>query len=335
MMVREGKGSTGTRSELELTPLVGTNPLAFLAALGALDVAARALPRCLPTLRWTDRLVPRAVLSGPDSIEHLVALADADRDRWAVSPVLTWGPDGVPLDDLKPTPTQLREWAEATRESLGRSRADADLFSALVAEGAVAGKGDTKPTHLHFTAGQQRFLRGVRQLQNEVSAADLEEALRGPWRYSSELPVLRWDAKGERIYALRGTNPAKEKPTGVPGADWLGFLGLTFLPVVATATGRLLTAGCAPRWKGGSFTWPLWSVPLGPEVVRSLLGDSSLAFRRPAERAALGVLRVLRAPIRRADTGGYGSFGPAEEILDGKRVGGDGRRPHRTSLATG
>ena len=57
------------------------------------------------------------------------------------------------------------------------------------------------------------------------------------------------------------------------------------------------------------------------EVVRSLLSDPTIvgteADRRRATTgppladilAARGVLRVLEAPIRRTDQGGYGSFG--------------------------
>lgn len=71
------------------------------------------------------------------------------------------------------------------------------------------------------------------------------------------MPTLGWDTRGERIYALRGFDPSKEKGTGVPGAEWLAFLGLTFFPAFARG-GKLLTTGCEPDWKAGSFNWPLW-----------------------------------------------------------------------------
>lgn len=300
--------------------MVGTNPLGFLAALGALDVATRSLSQVRPTLHWTEGLAPRAVLSGPHDLDHLIGLIDDDRATWTESPVLSGSESDPNPSDLKPTPEVLHRWAAATRQvSEGSGRADADLFCGLMAEGATAGKGDGKPTHLHFTAGQQRFLSMVREIRESLVRADLDEALRGPWRHSSTLPVLGWDARGERIYALRGTNPAKEKRLGVPGADWLAFLGLRFFPV-AECRGSLLTAGCEPNWKGGSLSWPLWSVPLGADVVGSLIGSvlgnarkggAGVACWSDAERAAVGVSQVLRAPIRRADQGGYGSFGPA------------------------
>lgn len=311
-------------TDIKLPALRGRNPLGLFAALGALDVAARLLPDRSVTLRWEGSLEPLAVLRGPDSLVHLIELCDTDRDRWASSPVLTWGPNEKPLDDLKPSPDELGQWTalivdEALRT---RQRVDVDMFCALVAEGAIAGKGDSKPTAFHFTAGNQRFLRMVRELCAGVDNERLTEALVGPWRYDSPLPTLGWDVRGERIYALRGADPAKEKKLGVPGADWLAFVGLRFFPVAAKS-GGLLTTGCTGRWKRESFTWPLWSVHLTSAVVGSLLADGGLVHLGVPEREQLGVSEVFRSPIRRSDPGGYGSFGPPvpvrNETTSGRR----------------
>lgn len=301
--------------DIVLPALRGRNPLGLFAALGALDVATRSLPHRSVVLRWTEALEPTAVLGGPDSLDHLVALCDADRARWASSPILTWGPSGKPLEDLKPEPDELRQWTDEIVDGAlcTGQRADIDLLGALVAEGAEARKGDSKPTAFHFTAGQQRFLVMVRELCAGVDAERFTEALVGPWRYDSALPVLGWDARGERIYALRGTDPAKEKKLGVPGADWLGFLGLRYFPVAARG-GRLMTTGCAGRWKEEKFTWPLWHVDLTSMVVASLVADGNLAKLDIIERRQLGVFELFRAPIRRSEQGGYGSFGAPEPV---------------------
>ena len=304
-----------------LPALRGRNPLGLFAALGALDVASRALPERDVRLHWTTGIVPTAVLTGPDSVDHLIELCDHDRRRWARSPVLTWGPEARPLDDLKPSLGELRAWIGATVDAYRRTgdRADVDLLAALVAEGAAAGKGDAKPTHFHFTAGQQRFLIMVRQLQVGVTTEHLNEALNGPWRYESELPVLGWDARGERIWALRGFAPSGEKKLGVPGADWLAFLGLRFFPVVlrTDARGRvqLVTTGCSGGWKAGTFTWPLWNVPLRRETVMAVLADMRLLRMAEADRRRIGVGEIMQAPIRRTDQGGYGSFGPPSPVV--------------------
>lgn len=307
--------------EIELPALHGRNPLGLFAALGTLDVATRSLPDRRVTLRWTDTVDPVAIVEGPDSIEHLIELCDLDRVRWAASCLLTWSPEGdATLTDLKVSATELRTWlAELARQADHGGRTDVDLMAALLAEGGVAGKGDSKPTHFHFTAGQQKFLVMVRELQANVNAERIAEALLGPWRYDSPLPVLGWDARGERIFALRGSDPAKEKKLGVPGADWLGFLGLRYFPVtVQQFRGRpqVVTTGCSPGWKAGTFTWPIWVVPLTSPVVGSVMADSTLANQSTDMLRRLGIRQVLRAPIRRSDQGGYGSFGPAGPAID-------------------
>lgn len=294
---------------IELRPLRGRNPRGLLAALGALDVATRMLPDVRVTLAWTATIEPVAVLAGPCDVEHLVELCESDRERWATSPVLAWDPDGALAADLKVPPQEVGRWFHAALAS--GERADADLLVALLAEGAVSsGKKDSKPTHLHFTAGQQKFLAKVRELREASGADALREALAGPWRYESKVTGLGWDAGSARIHAYRAVAPTKEatRPNGVPGADWLAFLGLRFFPVAAQGN-RLMTTGCGGRWKHELFTWPLWSVPATAPIVAALVGRGDLAAMSAANRRALGVHHVLRAPISRSDQGGYGSFG--------------------------
>ena len=309
---------------LELTGLDGTNPLGFLAAVGALDVLHRA--GCAPTLRWTDDVVPAPVLTGAEDPTDLVVLLDDDRVRWKNSPTLH-GPVAHPLDDAKPTQDVLADWAQEVADTVEDGASpDADLFAALVVEGAVDGKDNTKPTHLHFTAGQQRFLRMARELLSVVDAERLTEAVFGPWREDSTLPSLSWNAGGERLYALRATDPTKDKRLGVPGADWLALLGLTAFPV-RTVRGRdgrlsLRTSGCDAAWKSSALRWPLWTPALSHDTVRALVGAADLVGAHQAQPQTLrawSVLRVLEAPIRRSEQGGYGSFGAATVVAEATR----------------
>lgn len=312
-----------TVHEIELPALDGTNPLGFLAALGVLDVLHRAGRE--PALRWTADLVPVPVLRGAADDDELIGLIDHDRARWQDSVVLH-GPAGGQLHDVKPPPTVHREWAADVADTLGATRAEADLFCALLSEGAVDGKGNGKPTHLHFTAGQQKFLQMVRELASRVDAGRIREAMFGPWREDSPLPSLSWSSQGERIYALRAVNPSTEKRLGVPAADWLAFLGLVFFPTCAvTRNGgeqvSLRTTGCDRAWKRSALRWPLWTGWLDRDTIWSLVGDSDVVGERrapsPGVLRARGVLQVMRAPIRRSDQGGYGSFGGAAVLVRG------------------
>ncbi len=302
-------------NELALPALEGTNPVGFLAALGVLDALSSENPDA--ALWWTDELVPHAVVGGISGLDLLLDMLDRDREEWRDSALLGF-PEDSPLPDAKPGEKQLREWFEAMAAQ--HDRADSDLLCALVAEGALDRNGKAKPTHLHFTAGRQQFLGMVRALTADVDRARIREAVCGPWRYDSPLPSLSWDARGERIYAVRAINPAKEKRLGVPGTDWLAFRGLIFYPVTRTIKGTLRTTACDPGWKHSAFRWPLWSVPSTRNVVRSLVADQTLVSQsrrdrlRPGDLTARGILSVLQAPIRRNDQGGYGSFGGPEVL---------------------
>ena len=60
-------------------------------------------------------------------------------------------------------------------------------------------------------------------------------------------------------------------------------------------------------------TWPLWTGALTAAEIAPLLSENH-EHLASTERHARGVDRLLRAPIRRADQGGYGSFGPTSPV---------------------
>jgi hypothetical protein len=301
-------------SEVPLPALEGTNPLGYLAALGVLDALAAARPAA--TLRWTDDLVPHAIVNGILSVDELLDVLDKDRAEWTSSAMLRFPASQRPLPDAKPGGPELRRWLQFVADEGLRS--DADHLCAIVAENAYDNNAKAKPTHLHFTAGQQQFLNMVRELAANVGPDRLREAVQGPWRYDSPLPSLSWDSRGERIYAVRATNPSKEKRLGVPGADWLAFRGLAFYPVTRTPSGSLKTTACDAEWKNSAFRWPLWVVPATRNTARSLVADPALVAKdaRVTRRAltARGIGSVCQAKIRRSDQGGYGSFSAAETL---------------------
>lgn len=311
----------------ELPALRGRNPLGFLAALGTLDVVSRHVPTA--RLSWREGLRAEAVLHDAPGIDEIILLVEEDRARWQHSALLAVDEDGAPAADLKTDGNTLRRWYTTVRDH--GSAADERLLQALLAEGAVARNGKSKPTHLHFTAGNQLFLRMVRQLRAGLTGDDVREALQGPWRFESPLPNLRWDGRGQRLYAISGPAPSKKPPPGVPGADWLAFLGLSLLPV-ANDGGRLLTTGFSGRWERGSFRWPLWQPALSRAVVSSLLTAGSLADLSHDELAVWGVSEIMTAPVRRPG-GYYGSFGPPSSNR-GAEVGTSLLRPPPSARAS-
>jgi hypothetical protein len=221
--------------------------------------------------------------------------------------------------DLKPPPDRFRRYLlSLVASSAPGARQNVDLAAAFATDVAKDNGGNTKPTALHFTAGQQEFLRMVNDLlhgtekEPPVGESDIREALFGPWTYSRPLPVLQWDATASRDYALRASDPSKEKKQGVAGAEWLAVRGLPFFTAVPRGT-RVLTTACFGGWKDGGMRWPLWTGWLDPGTIATAL-SLNLEDMRPRERAARGIAVVLESAIRRSDQGGYGSFTPARVV---------------------
>lgn len=297
-------------SEVVLTGLDGANPLAFFAALGVMEVLSDREGGA--RLHWREQGTWQPVLTGVDGgLEEIVAWIDEDRRACSDDSALALEYDGK--RDLKPPPERFREYLLELVHGCGpASRRSVDWASAFGTDIVVDNNGNTKPTALHFTAGQQLFLKMVSELVSGVTPPDFREALEGPWRYERPMPVMGWDATSARIYALRASNPSGDKKLGVPGADWLAVRGLASLPVVPIGS-RLWTTGCVGGWKTGRFRWALWTVPLGRDMARSTMRLD--LERMPAiERAARGIGVVFSCGIKRSDQGGYGSFEPAAVI---------------------
>lgn len=302
-------------NEIVLRGLDGSNPLGYLAALGALRIAdERGLS---PSLRWELQDVWRPILRIDETEDGLLEALFSDVEEWrrgAPELELRYEKNNRSLYELKPPPAAFQEFAhQAANVAMSGSRRWADQTAGYAAAHAQLGTdrgGATKPTAFHFSAGQQLFLGAVRDLCEKITRDDLAEALLGPWRYESTLPVLGWDVvAGERDYALRASDPSKDKKTGVPGADWLGFRALGFFPVVLRG-GRAVTTGFSGRGKRYTFHWGLWTVPLEANIVGTVVARrwSDVPAR---EREARGIALALCSRVRRTDQGGYGSFGAA------------------------
>jgi hypothetical protein len=300
-------------NELVLSGLDGKNPLAFLAALGTLNVIADCPKgRNEAKLAWRLAGTYRPVLvDGPDR-EALLDLLMRDRESFADEPALKLryrkGDNGTEAHDLKPPPA---DFVRYLRELVaGEAKRSLAFAAAFATDGGVDNNGNTKPTALHFTAGQQEFLSMVDELRKGVTGEDLDEALFGPWRYTRGLPVLQWDNSQSRDYALRASDPSKDKKCGVPGADWLAFRGLPFVRVAAVGP-RVVTTGCRGGWKSGYFRWPMWTAPLTRAVTSSMLTSPELFDADPRTLRPRGIPIVFESAIGRTDQGGYGSFSPA------------------------
>jgi len=306
---------------IRLTGLDGKNPGAFMAALGVLEVVTHFGYE--GRLRWVRAAGWEAELLAPgiDTVDELVELLVADAHDIRGDEVFHFAyekdgkKDGARVQDLKAEPAYLRATllVPASKRARPDDRSDADLVVALVAENAVDGGGKAKPTALHFMAGQQQFLGMIRDVRAGVTAEHLREAIVGPWVTDEPLPVLGWDVGNSRIYALRASNPSKDKKTGYPGLDWLGVRSLPFFPTYAVKR-NTRTTGVYGGWKKGAMVWPIWEAALAKDAVGALL-RMPLMKLNPAARGVYGIGEIFEAAIHRSDQGGYGNFAPPKVVL--------------------
>lgn len=314
--------------------LDGGNPLGFLAALGALSVldVQRPAGAPRPCLSWSLSGHWQPTYRGVQDVDVIARAVIDDKARWADDPalLLAYDEDGVLVDprhvdkctrDLKPPPRSMRAYlssvadyaSAACTDTYPRYRRTAAMAGAYGSELVQDNNGNTKPTALHFTAGQQRFLDAIARLHEAVTYDHVCEALLGPWSGRSSLPSMSWDSTVSRNYALRAGDPSKEKRGSNPGAEWLAFIGLSFTMSVPNGQ-RLMTTGVSGGWKDGSFTWPLWRAPVSTSVIPAILSLRNLPALPQTVRLARGIGAVMRCDITRSDQGGYGGFTPSAVV---------------------
>ena len=303
-------------NRVHLTGLEGTNPLGFLAALGVQVAFASESEQ--PRLWWSEDIVPHAVVNEDFTTERIADQAMSVFEQWKDSPAVNpRRPNGSPMpkgDELKLTPCDTRTYLRLTDQC----RAGSALIAALVAEGSLDNNGAAKPSDLYFTAGNQKFLKSVREILNEVTRNDVLIGLQGPWKYESRVKSLMWDVVDDRVYSLRAYDPSPtsgpdSKRTN-PGPEALAVLGLSLHPVFGSR-GRTLTLGWSGSWMTRSYAWPIWRKPASPYAVKSLLAHASTTAQTATERhdwfGSWGVFRVLRSSVRSSGQG-YGTFSPPE-----------------------
>ena len=291
-----------------LRGLEGNNPLGFLAALGV--QVAFATEADQPHLWWSNDVTPHAIVDGPFSVDRIVSRTLEACAKWKDSPAIN--PKWAKGDELKLKREDIRAYLKHATQSTWSGA----LGPALVAEGSLDNQNVAKPSDLYFTAGQQKFLVMARELLCNVTGEDIAAGLESPWRYDSKLPSMGWDISDDPIYALRASDPSKQKKLTNPGPEVLALLGLSLHPVFAGES-RTLTQGCSGKWKSGYYCWPLWDKPASPRVVKSLLAHTTDGRKESNRRRwyrSWGVSAILRSPIRRTGQGGYGTFGPPEVV---------------------
>ncbi|MBI4756022.1 MAG: hypothetical protein HY778_11550 [Betaproteobacteria bacterium] len=303
-------------AEMMFEGLDGGNPLAYLAALGALRTTSLTWPEQCSCLYWSNASGGWRPCLSLD--------VEVDREEWltAVGALLR-NPAGHTAfqlaDDLTVPCVEFRTAAaSAANPGVKRGRCNADFIAAFgseMVESEANGKktGDIADTALRTMsgAGHQHFLGSMRKLAEATEEDHLRSALFNAWEYADPGPSMRWDPSDDRRYALRWLEPSGDPTRTVRGANRLAIEALPLLPT-APVKGRLETTGFTQRkGRGVIWTWPIWTVPIGLDAVRSLLALPELQKDVPDRRAlaAMGISEVFRC--QRITQGKYRNFAPA------------------------
>jgi hypothetical protein len=147
-----------------------------------------------------------------------------------------------------------------------------------------------------------------------VTASEtIEEALFFPWNRQDPTPGFRWDPEEDVRYALRASDPSREKSTTQHGANRLAALGLPVITAVPVQRGnrvRLQVLGGSLD-RDFTFAWPIWRRPASLAAIRALLSHPGLRSGA-GNLAHLGVEQVRLA--RRIGVGRFMNFTRADVI---------------------
>ena len=289
-----------------LPGLIGSNPLAFLAALGTLRTLDRAAanpdrPDWLTAgvrLSWaTDADGGSAVLHlarnpGPDELAaelaNWVSVDSAGHPGHAIASALA---------------TDRLGFSEVLRTIVGGIHPDRreqmDWLAALAVETAPEATSQLLMVRRDYLAGN---LRSVIAL---ADASHIRRTLFEVWDYGDPLEnrSLHWEPGEDRRHAYQwhqpNGDPTRRTRGGMLGANRLAVEAWPLFVSVASG-GEVRTRGFTGTRVASTFwTWPTWAVPSGPDIIASLLGMGLTSTpRRPVDQAGLrarGVLSVYRA----------------------------------------
>jgi CRISPR-associated endonuclease/helicase Cas3 len=318
-------------NRLCLDALDGANPLAFLAALGALRILSRVSPDYRPRLSWEQRLGAwRPVLWTDQRIEEARICEMLYRSGLDLGTMFS---DGLLAASVSVSPKNKKgeaSWMDKLKFPVADFRAFCRAASdrpSPSAEFAAAWAGETAPsseaetnialrTRFDFTAGQQAFIGMVRELKKGCSPADLQRSLFTGWLYSAGAVSMRWDTQDEkRQYALQSSDPTKSDnpPMAEHGANFLAIEALPLFPIVPNRGAE--QAGFEGKGDSRSWSWPIWAAPIGLDTVRSLLAVplTDSAAWHSANRQQMGVATVFQSRIV-MPSGRYRCFTPARSV---------------------
>jgi hypothetical protein len=280
-----------------LDGLDGSNPLAFLAALGTLRMLTLALPIEAVKMSWEPydgAWRPR--LFAHCSSEELVSLLTKSlkSDRTAHPSYFVGNDD------------QISSFYELARKG-GHFEQELDQW-------IIALTSDIHPnatSQLQLTR-RDYFAGNLDQIMANTTPVSLHQTLFQPWRYDDKLSgqSLHIEATEDRRHAYQwhqpSGDPTRNKSGNMLGANRLAIEAIPlFLGLPSSNPDRLSVTGwTGVRSDDSRWTWPIWSSQICLSVIRSLLALKDLQTDVPdvgilRERGILAAYRCRRILVEK------------------------------------
>lgn len=277
-----------------LRGLDGSNPLAFLAALGTLRTLTLALPDETVRMSWEQfdgAWRPRVWCSLAGDGEAIIQQLDEALLRKRSS-----------------HPTRFIDYKSSNKEAVDfyQSVRDGNLIAPEQDAWIASLANDVHPdatSPLQLTRSDY-FVGNLDQVMANTTADHLRRTLVMPWQYDDALSgqSLHLDPSEDRRHAYQWNQPSgdpnRSKSGNVLGANRLAIEALPlFLGLPSTNPARLFMTGwTGVRADDSKWTWPIWETLNSLPVVKSTLSLAELQASKPQREllTAAGVSTVYR-----------------------------------------
>ncbi len=303
---------------LALTGLDGSNPLAFLAALGTLRILTRSLPDLGLKMEWTITegvWNPVFLLIEPLDQPGLINIIFNNLGRDISSHPIAFleRTNNARPDSIRQDAVQLARNAQKQED-----REKLDWFSAMCSELAPEAISQLQ------TARRDYFWGNLKSVMNLTGPDHLRRTLFAQWDYDDPLEnqSLHIEPGEDRRHAYQwfkpSGDPTRQERGGMLGANRLAIEAFPFFQSIAIGE-RLATRGFSgSRNNNTRWTWPLWSKPANVDIVASLLASPTIQHETITDRdndslRAMGIATAFRS--MRILVGKTPNFTPAMPIF--------------------
>lgn len=312
---------------LPLTGLNGSNPLAFLAAIGTLVVCDQ-LSRASKPPSWLDGRVALSwgragspntpILHLPGRVpttDDFAAFLETHLAR-SVEQHCSACVVQMLLDKERPFPSHIRERCSQRPMS---ERAELDWVTALACESVPEAASQLQTVRRDYLIGN------MRSVMQRTNASHLLRSLFEAWDYADALDnqSLHWEPSEDRRHAYQwhqpNGDPTRKRRGGMLGANRLALEAWPLFPSFPDESdrARVNTRGFRGNRATNTFwLWPLWSSCLTPGGVASMLSLPGLEPSSPENAVSLrdlGVTVVYRC--QRILVGKTPNLTPANAVI--------------------